>query len=85
MGTTTSRPQGEITTRVGGMGGSWGSAGGLTGRDSNILEKRERERLFLEKDYGNFHCQPWPECFKGDFLGKLGLEGKEARKGQKQR
>ena len=72
MGTTTSRPPLDIriTTRK----GTWGhqNGGGIIGRDSNILGK----------DYGIF-CQPLPECLKGDFLGKLGLEGKEARKGQK--
>ena len=67
-------------TTVPGQSKPWGGFDRI-GRDSILGRERERTTLFFEKDDGNFHCQPWPECFKGDFLGKLGLKGKEARKG----
>ena len=75
MGTTTSRTG---TRQTSGTNSGWGShnGGGDIGRDQGIN--------MLGKD-DPIPCQPWPECYKGDFLGKLGLQGKEARKGQKKR
>ena len=57
----------------------WGPAGSVVGRDGSISGEGSA-------DYkGAFTCEPWPECFKGNFLEKLGLVGKEARKGRKKR
>ena len=36
-------------------------------------------------DYGANRCEPWPECLKGNFLGKLGPVGNNARMGKKKR
>ena len=70
----------------------WGQGGILSGGGRRGRWKRPNRRgregfIFGDDyaDYGANRCEPWPECLKGNFLGKLGPVGNNARMGKKKR